>query len=197
MRQSGIPLSDLNSMKTAHVTEPEFLNSQKIEARYGSYHVDMLSSDGMTRQSALSSDSDTGRVCRTFALTRFTDEAVEKTPITHQQIAEGASIGATLQRDGWSVLKATIHVGSLTIPDPAHPVLGLMQLAKPETLAMHIYKLAIQKEAAAFDYATIIEIHHPDYLDEDDVRALFPVDRKLSAKPPQVDELISIILEAA
>ncbi|MDJ0760298.1 MAG: hypothetical protein QNJ19_12925 [Woeseiaceae bacterium] len=182
-------------MQSALVTEPEHLNSEKIEAKYGSYHIDVIASDGRTRQSALSSESNGTRVCRTFALTQFSDEG--DAPSAHGTIRGGASIGATLQRDGWSILKSTIHVGHITITDRQHTVAQLMHLQTPAKLALHIYKLSIEKDGDVVDYATISEIHHPDYLTEDDVRALFSLDTAKSVKPPQVDELISIILDAA
>ena len=195
MRRSAIPLSVLTTMQSAPVVEPEFLNSQKIESRYGSYTVEMLASDGLTRQSALSSDSGSGKVCRTFAITRFTDTADALGLDSQQKILEGASIGATLKQDGFSILKATIYVGSIEIDRAAHPVLGLMRLEVPATLALHIYKLSIEKNGDALEYATISEMHHPDYLDEDDVRDLFPVDADRLATPPEVDDFIAAICE--
>lgn len=195
MRRSGIPLAVLNTMQCAHVTEPDCLNSEKIEARYGNYHIDVIASNGLTRQSALSSDTDGRRICRTFALTQFSEDVGSVS--TQDVIREGASIGAALQRDGWNVLKSTIHVGSITIADREHPVVTLMRVDPPVTLALHIYKLSIEKDGDVLDYATISEMHHPDYLAEDDIRASFAVDGGRVAKPPQVDELISIILDAA
>ncbi len=195
MRRSAIPLSVLNTLQSAHVTEPEFLNSEKIEARYGNYHVDVIASHGRTRQSALSSESDGRRVCRTFALTQFSEDVDALS--SHGVIRGGASIGATLQRDGWCVLKSTIHVGHITIAHPEHTVVKLMHLQSPVELALHIYKLSVEKDGNVIDYATISEIHHPDYLTEAEVRSLFSLNTAKSSKPPQVDELISIILDAA
>jgi hypothetical protein len=183
-------------MQSAHVVEPEFLNSQTIESRYGSYTVEMLASDGPTRQSALSSEDASGKICRTFAITRFTDAAESLDVDRQQQILNGASIGATLKEGGWSILKATIHVGSVEIDRIAHPVLALMQLDVPATLALHIYKLSIEKNGESLDYATISEMHHPDYLSEDDVRELFPVDSANTATPPEIDTFIASIREA-
>ncbi len=195
MRRSEIPLSVLNTMQSATVTEPEYLNSEKIEAKYGNYHIDVIASHGRTRQSALSSESDGTRVCRTFALTRFSDEGGSVS--SHGTIRGGASIGATLQRDGFSILKSTIHVGRITITNRQHSVVKLMHLQTPAELALHIYRLSIAKDGDVIDYATISEIHHPEYLTEEDVRSLFSIDSSESIQPPQVDELISIILDAA
>ena len=195
MRRSSIPLAVLNTMQCAHVSEPECLNSERIEARYGSYHIDVIANYGLTRQSALSSGIGDERVCRTFALTQFSEDVGSVT--TQDAIAEGASIGAALQRDGWNILKSTIHVGSITIADETHPVVERMRVEPPVTLALHIYKLAIEKDGDVLDYATISEMHHPDYLSEDEIRSSFAIEDRRDAKPPQVDELISIILDAA
>ena len=72
-----------------------------------------------------------------------------------------------------------------------------MYVEPPVTLALHIYKLSIEKDGDVLDYATISEMHHPDYLSENEIRASFAVEGSRVAKPPQVDELISIILDAA
>jgi hypothetical protein len=156
----------------------------------------MLASDGPTRQSALSSEDAAGKVCRTFAITRFADAAESLDLDSQQRILNGASIGATLKQDGWNILKATIHVGSVEIDRVAHPVLDLMQLDVPATLALHIYRLSIEKNGESLEYATISELHHPDYLSEADVRELFPVDSANTATPPEIDHFIASIRDA-
>ena len=41
-------------------------------------------------------------------------------------------------------------------------------------LAAHAYELHIEKSDTSIHYATIIELHHPDYLDVTQLRETFP-----------------------
>jgi hypothetical protein len=39
-----------------------------------------------------------------------------------------------------------------------------MQIGLPQKLATHVYLLVIRKHKKSYSYATITELHHPDYL---------------------------------
>lgn len=62
---------------------------------------------------------------------------------------------------------------------------------------MHVYRLLLQKDGPAIDYATIIELHHPDYMDLDGLRELYAVDAESTLQPQQVRELTTLSLDAA
>ena len=197
MQRSKIPLSVLAAIQCACVAEPELLNSERIEQTFGNYNIEVIHSDDQFRQSVLSSKQDDVVTARTFAVTRFSDAISSKFQNEHSAIIKGASIGSTLKSAGWTVLKASLHVGHVDIDDADHPVLEMMRLDAPSTLAIHIYKLSVRKNDESIEYATITELHHPDYLDVSKLRELFPVEPSIDSPQGQVDEIITIILDAA
>ena len=48
-----------------------------------------------------------------------------------------------------------------------------MEIPADSSLAAHAYRLRVVRDGRGFDYALIIEIHHPDYLSEDDLREIY------------------------
>ena len=65
-------------------------------------------------------------------------------------------------------------MGSLSLPQSGHPVTDLMRIEPGTELAVHAYRLHIEKASFSVHYATIIETHHPDYLGGDELRELYP-----------------------
>jgi hypothetical protein len=48
-----------------------------------------------------------------------------------------------------------------------------MRVAARTPLATHIYALDVAKDGQVVEYATLVEIHHPDYLKKDDLPAIY------------------------
>jgi hypothetical protein len=65
-----------------------------------------------------------------------------------------------------------------------------MRLTAPQALALHVYEMSIERDAESLDYATISELHHPEYLTEDDLRRLFEVDADSAASEQHVDAIV-------
>ncbi len=141
--------------------ERELLNSERIEQRFGSYGVDVLQSDGRYRTSKLFSVHDGLEICRTFAVVMYPERVDERFAAEHAEILEGGSIGAVFVSRGWTVTKRHLHFGAL--PATAR-VAELMHARQGEPLAVHIYELAVSNGNVSIDYATIAEVHHPEYL---------------------------------
>lgn len=173
MRHRRVPLSVLVAALSACVVEPEQLNSERIEAEFGSYGIEIVSFRGNVRRSSLYSRHDDGTVCRTYAIVRF--ESFAEAPIAeaHKRIVEGASIGATFKSHGWSVYKETRYIGRIDLGDDAHDIGARMRLDAERPLAMHVYRLFLKKGPKVIDYATIIEVHHPDYMSVDRLQRLY------------------------
>ena len=150
-----------------------WLNSDRIERRYGSYGVDVLESANGRRISSLYSTSDGRKVTRTYAVVDFPGEAREPYAREHALIEAGGSIGATFRDAGWQVGKQHLFIGQFEIPPTYTDIGELMQIELPETLATHVYLLQISKNGRSFSYATIAEIHHPDYLQIADLQEIY------------------------
>lgn len=169
----------------------ELLNSERIAAAFGSYSVEVLSSDGGLRVSSLYSEDDRGRTTRTFALVRYPASVDPAFAEAHATILAGGSIGATLRADGWRVIKAHRYFGEM----PSTPRLErLMRLERGAPLAIHVYVLDIARADSRFEYATIAEIHHPDYLTLGDLRRIYaPGWRAPAANDSLVGAMLDVV----
>jgi len=173
----------------------EALNSERIAERFGSYGIEVLQyDDGLRRSSLFSLDGET-RVCRTYAVVRFADEFPADVAIQHAAVLSGNSIGETFKNSGWQVQKATLYVGGLTLPDTQHPIAQLMRLHETAELAMHVYLLRLQRGRQQVDYATIIEIHHPEYLTQAELAKLYAVDARTAFTAAELQAVKALLLD--
>lgn len=161
------------ALLAACASPDEVLNSDRIEQSFGSYGVEILSQDIAVRRTSLYSITDGERVCRTYAIVlrapTFSDEIAH----IHSEIVAGASIGTAFQAEGWTVSKETSHVGSLEMQNASHPIAGLMHLDSGTPLATHVYSLTVTKGSSAHHYATIVETHHPQHLNLEQLQAIY------------------------
>jgi hypothetical protein len=121
------------------------------------------------------------RTCRTYAVVEFVSSSAVDMLETHDKVVSGASIGATLKDDGWEIRKETFYVGKLRTPADKHFIHTLMRLQPDTELSVHAYDLHVEKSSTSVHYATIIEAHHPDYLDESELQELYEAAREAGA----------------
>lgn len=150
------------------------LNSERIRMRYGSYGIEVLHDDGRLRVSDLYSLSRGARITRTMAVVSYAEVVPEPLRHQHQQVQAGGSIGETFKTAGWHVSKRNVYLGELEPSDNLAPVYALMDDIAPGPLAIHLYELWVDRPGERYRYATIAEIHHPDYLRLADLQQLFP-----------------------
>jgi hypothetical protein len=197
MHGEKVPVSVVAAALSACAIEPELLNSERIEEQFGSYGIDVLSSEPGLRRSALYSNESGNHTCRTYAVVRLVEKPDAIIGSEHAQILAGNSIGAIFKASGWAIHKETLYIGTAGTDAGDGHLASLMRLAAGREVAMHVYRLLLQKDGQAIDYATIIELHHPDYLGEDDLRDMYPVDAGSALAPQQVRELKTLGLVAA
>jgi hypothetical protein len=143
-------------------SERELLNSERIEQVFGSYGIEVLSSTPALRVSMLYSTHGEQEICRTFAVVAYPSAIDAAIAAEHSVILDGGSIGATFAAAGWRVSKVHRYFGEL--PSTAK-VEALMGGIEPTRLAVHVYALGVSRGGVEIDYASIVEVHHPDYLD--------------------------------
>lgn len=197
MQRNPIPQVVLAAALSACSLQPEHLNSQRIEQRFGNYGIEVLTQDTGVRRSNLYSSEGGVRTCRTYAVVEFVDPASTELASEHQAVIGGQSIGSTFQTAGWRIQKINSYIGNMRLADSNHPISKLMNIDSAATLALHAYQLVLHKGSLAVHYATIIEIHHPDYLDEIELRELYPVDAGSALGPEAVEALFQLVLHAA
>jgi hypothetical protein len=176
--------------------EPEALNSKRIDERFGSYGIEVLSHAAGVRRSNLYSVHSGAKVCRTYAVVQFVDEPTPRVAEAHAEVLAGQSIGATFQSTGWRINKTTLFVGSLPEVSPTHPIGQLMQLESASELGVHTYRLTLEKDTQTIDYATIVETHHPDYLSPEELISLYGDEVESSLDKAQSDALIRLVLDS-
>lgn len=180
---------------SACAQEPESLNSERIEERFGSYGIEVLSHESGVRRSSLYSIDNDMRICRTYAMVRFVDESTPRVAAAHADILAGGSIGATFKSTGWVIAKVTLHVGSISLDGSEHAINKLMHLEAPTELGVHVYQLVLEKDSQSIDYATIIETHHPDYMTPDELGKLYGNDIETQLDDEERRELSTLITD--
>jgi hypothetical protein len=178
---------------SACATETLLLNSERIERRFGSYGVDVLASEAGLRRSSLYSTENGQRTCRTYSIVRFTDHPDDSYGHEHTKVLAGNSLGQVFRSHGWSIHKQTLHIGALEIDGSESDVCQLMRLHDARTLALHVYQLLLVKNTRVFEYAAIIEAHHPDHLSPSDLLAIYHYDDTASLSAEALFKLTALL----
>lgn len=153
------------------------LNSDRIEYFFGSYGVDVLDIQSTafpdSRFSNLYSIHNGKKIMRTLAVVDFYQPASPELSKAHQDIMEGKSIGIALRDNGWTIHKKPVYFSSIPLT-PA--VMAWMDEPNVAQAALHIYRLDVSGNGISdpIPYCTIIEVHSPQYLSVEWLKALYP-----------------------
>lgn len=163
------------------------LNSERIATVFGSYGVHIVAQSRAQRASCLFSGAGDARVCRTLALVRYSAAPDPRVAPSLDRIRGGASLGATLQSDGWTVAKRHRLIDQIDAEDPAYG--GLQRFfgvdgAQP--FAFHLYSLDAERGNVTIPVAELLEVHHPAYLSAAQLREIY--DASPGAQPAQIDD---------
>jgi hypothetical protein len=150
------------------------LNSERIKQQFGSYGVEIIEANERQRVTSLYSVDNGNRTTRTLALVNFVDASNTAIANEHREILHGSSIGAEFKANGWIIIKETVRTCALPFDVSGYPSLSGMQIESPAILALHEYRFRLSRQGANIHYATITEIHHPDYLDLDGLTRVYP-----------------------
>lgn len=178
---------------SACATETVLLNSERIERQFGSYGIDVLASEAGLRRSSLYSIEQNERACRTYAIVSFKEDQDSSYGPEHAKVLAGNSLGEVFKANGWSMHKQTLHIGSFTIDRSATEISRIMQLSENRTLALHVYQLLLAKDEQIFEYATIVEAHHPDYLTQSNLLDIYHYDDSESLSEKSLADLIDLL----
>lgn len=149
------------------------LNSERIERVFGSYGLEVLESDGQIRLSNLYSLDGGRHICRTFAMVLFPSRIDPLIAAEQAEIAAGGSIGAVFKKAGFTIEKRDRYFGELAADAHRERLRQLMGEAGRRALAVHVYTMWLQKDGRELEYATIAEVHHPDFLRLDDLARIY------------------------
>lgn len=196
MQLTTFPSVVLAAALGASESEPALLNSERIEQRFGNYGIKALASEPGLRRSSLYSVHDDKPTCRTYALVRFAEQHDDRYREEHAKVLAGKSIGAIFRSHGWDVRKQTIYIGGVEVPAAPATITELMRIEGNLTLALHVYQLLLVRNDQVFEYATIVEIHHPEYLSERDLVDLYEYDINLRLPRQGISDLTGLLFSA-
>ena len=150
------------------------MNSQRIHKKFGSYGVDVLTANESMRISSLFSVHNDQHVTRTLAVVSFVQPMPKLLRAMHKQIVTGDSIGATYRAHDWMIDKPLVAVDKLPASEDFDFVYKSMQLNSAQELIMHMYRFRVAQANTDdwIPYATIAEIHSPDYLSKQEVYSI-------------------------
>lgn len=192
-RRARLTPAILAAALSACATETVLLNSERIEERFGSYGIDVLASEAGMRRSSLYSIENGEHVCRTYALVRFSENPDESIGAEHAKVLAGNSLGEVFKSNGWKIHKQTMHIGSFDISASETDIGTRMRLSQDSGVALHVYQLLLARGGRIFEYATIAEAHHPDYLDEQQLLEIYPFDETESLNPAELRQLHALL----
>jgi hypothetical protein len=192
-RNRRISPAVLAAALSACAAETVLLNSERIEQKFGSYGIEVLASEANLRRSSLYSEETDGRICRTYAVVRFTDEPDLSFSPEHSKVLAGNSLGEVFKENDWAIHKQSLYIGSFEIDGPISSVGRLMNVTGKTSLALHIYQLLLAKDEQVFEYATIIEAHHPDYLSQTDLLDIYHYNEAETLSAESVAKLIALV----
>lgn len=188
--------TDIASQGIHSETQRPLLNSERIRQQFGSYGIEVLQQDDRLRVSDLYSVEAGARITRTLAVVFFPETIPAPLRAEHDAIKSGQSIGEEFRNNGWKVQKQNLYVGELAASPEFADVYTAMGEITAVDLAVHIYRLSVSKDSNRYPYATIAEIHHPDYLDLIELRAIYSAGSTVPAlTQDDVDEVLDAVVE--
>ncbi len=149
------------------------LNSERIQACFGSYGVEVLEQQGNLRISSLYSLAADMRITRTLAISEFATDLPETLQTPYQAIRDGASMGATLEAAGWRVKKRNRYFGEVPVSTSFRCMSGL-PVDSTQVLAVQVYDLWVLRNGQEVHFALLAELHDPRYLTLQDLQRIYP-----------------------
>lgn len=151
------------------------LNSDRIEYFFGSYGIEQIDVESSafpgSRISNLYSVHHGQKIMRTLAVVDFFDPVHEDLKEAHRQISNGKSIGIALREEGWMIQKRPVYFGGIAL---SPRLMEWMDESNQDQAAVHVYQLEVSKNNEIIPYCTIIEVHSPQYLDLEWLKAFYP-----------------------
>lgn len=157
----------------AETQTSELANSDRIRLKFGNYGIEIVENGLRIRVSNLFSTDAGIKTNRTFAVVMYPAVIEPAFSKEHEAIIGGQSIGIVFKESGWLIEKRHQYIGELeTVPDltAVKGVFGDIGEVRP---VIHVYSLMIKKDNAQFHYASIAEVHHPDYLGLEELKSIY------------------------
>jgi len=166
-------------------------NSERIRQRFGGYGIEVLESGTDIRVSSLYSIDDGLRTNRTFAVVAYPAEIEPVFQKEHDEIMNGQSIGIVFEKNGWVIDKRHQYFGKMQASSDYSRVFSISDGMNASQPAIHVYSLFVKKNDAEYQYASIAEVHHPEYLKLADLDAIYGAE--FDGKNQDVSDFLKIV----
>lgn len=169
-------------------------NSERIRSKFGSYGIEILENSPGIRVSSLYSTQDGVRINRTFAVVAYPEIIDASFQKEHEAIINGQSIGILFRQNGWTINKQHLYFSEIDVPS-GHFVNASGPAGNDVTRsAIHVYSLLVKKGRDESRYASIAEVHHPEYLQLNELERMYGADfERHLHKEEQVGDFLEII----
>ena len=151
-------------------------NSDRIRLKFGSYGIEIVENELRIRVSNLYSTSEGVRTNRTFAVVMYPAVIEPALRKEHAAIIAGQSIGIVFREHGWQIDKRHQYIGELEAPAGIWSVDSVFGDIGETQPVIHVYSLIVKKDKHEFHYASIAEVHHPEYLEFEELKSIFAVE---------------------
>jgi hypothetical protein len=148
-------------------------NSERIRLKFGSYGIEVLENSPGIRVSRLHSKHDGVNVSRTFAVVAYPKVIEPEFRTEHDAIINGQSIGILFKKNGWVIDKHHLYFGEIEVPPALFSSSAHSGSTSTVMSAIHAYSLIIRKDHSEFQYASIAEVHHPEFLNLQDLSEIY------------------------
>ena len=172
MLASDLAKTNQSETRPAEKQTSDLANSDRIRLKFGNYGIEVVENGLRIRVSKLFSMDASVKTNRTFAVVFYPTVIETAFEEEHKAIIDGQSIGIVFKENGWFIDKRHQYIGELEpLSDfsGVHSVFGDIGDIRP---VIHVYSLFIKKGNDEFHYASIAEVHHPDYLDLEELNAI-------------------------
>ena len=168
-------------------------NSERIQLMFGSCAIEVLENDPGIRVSSLYSTHDGERINRTFAVVAYPEVIEHAFREEHDAIVKGQSIGTLFKERGWVLEKHHEYFGEIDLP----AYLFSTDVQTPDLKsrsAIHVYTLVVKKQDSEFKYASIAEIHNPEFLRLHDLVKIYgPACADAEADRDRLDGFLALV----
>lgn len=173
MSANSSAMTDTSKAPLADSSASGLGNSDRIQLRFGNYEIDILENGPAIRVSNLYSVEDGIRTNRTFAVVEYPCLIEPEFSTEHEAIISGQSIGVVFKNSGWLSTKQHQYFGELEATSDNPDIFSVFGDIDASQLAIHVYSLLVKKNGHEFQYALITEVHHPEYLNLEDLQAIY------------------------
>ena len=172
----------------------ELGNSDRIRLKFGSYGIEVIENGKRIRVSELYSIEDGLRTNRTFAVVSYPSFIAPEFKKEHEEITNGRSIGIVFKNHNWEISKRNLYFGEVERSPEKNGTESVFGDIGTRLPVVHVYALIVKKDDTEFHYASIAEVHHPDYLDLNELQEIYGCEyHQATGMEEQIHELLKIV----